>query len=530
MLNIAINTGSYSIKFLNFKIEKKKIIYLASREVILDSDEFNILEDDIVLDLQIKVISDYLKEIDQEYKVIMNASNEMITERFIDLPLKNKKKANLMLPFQLEEDIPYSLSDCKISSTLEPTKDGNHASVNIIKHELLRPLFQKINEYKINPSILTSEISTLETFVKNTTEVLPQAFCILDLGHNTTHAYFFMDGQLKSTHTSYVAGYAVNEIISKAYSISLEEAAIYKHQNSFFLTSDQYEDVDQSQKDFAKLMEDTMAPLITEFDRWHIGFRVQNGVAVSDTFLVGGTSNIKNLPQFLTEKISMKVGTMNFFGNADIKKIDNDEKQKKKFALANVEAHGMMTKSKIINFLTGEYAIQGEADIPLHSMTFIASRMMFISLICILGLTVEGIFLSKQIKSADKKIKGLVKNPILRLNGRDARSALKKPKGILNKLERQTKTINQEVKVLQSSLDINALRSLEMISRVTTGLKVEVIQYQSVSKSDFVVVFKGQDEKAINDLNDILKGSSIKNLFIDTNLAKKTLTVNGSEE
>jgi hypothetical protein len=190
----------------------------------------------------------------------------------------------------------------------------------------------------------------------------------------------------------------------------------------------------------------------------------------------------------------------------------------------------MITKSKVINFLTGEYAIQGEADIPLHSIAFIASRMMFITLICILGLTFESLYLSKQMKSADIKIKGLVKNPILGLSGRDGRSAIKKPKPILNKLNRQSKTIDQEVKVLQSSLNTNALKSLEMVSRMASGLKVEVIQYQSVSNSDFVVVFKGETEKSINDLNDILQGSSVKNLFIDTNIAKKTLTLNGSEE
>ena len=316
MLNIAINTGTYSIKFLTFSIDKKNITYLSSKEMILDSDEFNILEEDIVLDLQIKVISEYLSEIEGEYRVILNASNEAISERFIDLPIKNKKKAKLMLPFQLEEDIPYSLSECKISSTLEPIKNGNRAVVNIIKHDILRPFFNKLSEYSIKPQILTSEISIAESFIKSTKEVLPQSFCLLDIGHITTHAYFFMDGQLKSTHTSYTAGFAINDVISKTYNITLEEAAIYKHQNSYFLSSDQYKDVDEGQRQFAKLMDNTMNPLINEFQRWHIGFRVQNGLAISDIFVMGGSSNIKNISNYLAEKIGIKIGQINFFGES----------------------------------------------------------------------------------------------------------------------------------------------------------------------------------------------------------------------
>ena len=264
MLNIAINIGSYSVKFLNFQIDRKKVTYLSSKEVLLDSDEYNIQEEDIVLDLQMNIIHQYLTEVDEDYRAILNASNEIITERFLELPIKNKKKAQLMLPFQLEEDIPFSLSECQIGSTIEQTATGSKAMVNIIKHDLLRPLFSKINDYKIQPKVLTSEISAIESYIKRTTEILPQSFCILDIGHGTTHAYFFMDGQLKSTHTSYVAGFAINEAISKNYNISLEEAAIYKHQNCYFLSSEQYAQVNENQRVFATMMDEVFSSLINE--------------------------------------------------------------------------------------------------------------------------------------------------------------------------------------------------------------------------------------------------------------------------
>ncbi len=530
MLNIAINIGTYSVKFLNFQIDRKKITYLSSKEVLLDSDEYNIQEENIVLDLQMNIISQYLEEVESEFRVILNASNEIITERFLELPIKNKKKAQLMLPFQLEEDIPFSLSECQISSSLEQTTTGSKALVNIIRHDLLRPVFTKLNDYNVQPKVLTSEISAIELFIKTTKEVLPQAFCVLDIGHGTTHAYFFIDGQLKSTHTSYIAGYTINEAISKSYNISLEEAAIYKHQNCYFLSSEQYEQVNENQRVFATMMDQIFSPLVNEFKRWHIGFRVQNGIAISDIFILGGTSNIKNITNYLTEKTAINVGMLQLFKDCNAQNIDTDEKQRRKFGLTHMLANGFNNKSNLINFLTGEYAIKGQADLPLHSFAFVGVRMMIVTVILVLSLTIERAFISRDIKVTDKKLKALIKNPMLKLSPRNKRNVTKKPKVVLTKLKRETKSINQEVKSLQSSIQTNALKPLEMISNMVSGLDLEVTQYQSVSEGDFVVVFKAKEDNVINQLEGIFKSSSIKNLFTEKDLKKKTFTINGSEQ
>lgn len=530
MLNIAINIGSYSVKFFNFQSDKKKVTYLSSKEVILDSDEYNILEDDIVLDLQLNIISQYLNEIEDEYKIILNIPNEMITERFLELPLKNKKKALLMLPFQLEEDIPYSLHQCQIASSLELTQTGSRAIVNLVKHELFQPFFNKLADYKIRPSFLTSELSALDTFIKTTSEILPQAFCILDIGHTTTNAHFFIDGLLKSTHTSYTAGYAVNEAISKNYNISLEEAAIYKHQNCYFLSSDQYDQVNENQKIFANMMDDIFSPLVGEFNRWHIGYRVQNGIPVDEVFLLGGSSNIKNITNYFSEKIGIKVGTLELYKDSNTSKIDTDEKQRRKFAFAHMLSNGFLNKSKLINFLTGPYALGGQGDLPLKPMAFIATRLALVSLVFILSLSIERIYLSKNIKAADAKISAIVKNPILSFSPRDKRNAASNPSAILAKLTREKKSITQEVKTLQASVRTNALTPLVMIAEMVTGIDTEIIQFQAVSHGDFVVVFKAKSEAIINQLDEVFKNSTIKNLFTDKDLTKKTFTLNGSEE
>ena len=530
MQYISVNIGSYSVKFLNFSLDKKKVVYQSSKEVVMDSDEYNVMEEDVVTDLQLNIISQYLDDIDGDYRLVLNVPSEIIAERFLNLPIKNKKKASLMVPFQLEEDIPYSISDCHLASSLTPTKDGMKALVNLTKEEDFEAYFNKIKQYNITPKLLTSEVSAIENYVTNTKETLPQAFCILDLGHNTTKGYFFLNKELKSIHTSYVAGYSVNEAICDAYSITSEEASLYKHQNCFFLTQDQYAQVNEGQRTFAQLMDKTFEPFIHEFKRWHIGFRVQNGLSVSDVFVIGGSSNIKNVVTYLTENLNIPVSTYDSFNETNSEKIDSDSCQRRKFAMANMQAMGYTRKSDLINFLQGRFTIQGKMDLPLHSVSFVATRVAMILIILVSSLMVERVFINRDIKVADKKLKALLKNPILKITPRDQRKLKKNPKPILTKLKRENKTIKQEIKTLQASVQTNALSSLQKISQLITGLDIEVTQFQSISGGDFTCLLQAKEPAVITQIDEIFKNSSIKNLFTEKNMAKRTYTITGSEE
>lgn len=530
MQYISVNIGSYSVKFLNFSLNKKKVIYHSSKEVVLDSDEFNVMEEDVVTDLQLNIISQYLNEFDDDYRLILNIPSDIIAERFLELPIKNKKKASLMVPFQLEEDIPYLISDCHIASSLTPTKDGFKALVNLTKEEDFKAYYNKLQQYKIIPKILTSEVSAIENFIANTKETLPQAFCILDIGHNTSKGYFFLNKELKSIHTSYIAGYSVNEAICDAYSITSEESALYKHQNCFFLTQDQYAKVNEGQRTFGQLMDKTFEPFLHEFKRWHVGFKVQNGLSVSDVFLIGGSSNIKNIDTYLTENFNIPVSTLDSFNETMSDKIDSDSRQRRKFSLANMFAIGYSRKADLINFLQGRFSMQGKMDLPLHSVGFVATRVAMILLILISSLMLERIFINRDIKIADKNLKGLLKNPILKITPRDQRKFKKDPRPILTKLKRETKTIKQEIKTLQASVQTNALSSLEKIAQLITGFDIEVIQFQSITGGDFTAILKAKDATVITQIDQIFKGSTIKNLFTEKNMAKRTFTITGTEE
>lgn len=228
--------------------------------------------------------------------------------------------------------------------------------------------------------------------------------CIIDLGHKTTKVYFVQDRQIVSNHTSYVAGTAINEVISTTYQISLENAIIYKHANAFMLNDDQLNEVSPEQKGFALLMKQIFNPLILDLRRWEIGHRVKFGTNIDKIYIFGGSSSINNLDNFIHYHTGIKVETL-----PPLLDLKNDyTATDKNFYMAKMMAVSQKIPSSIINFLSGKFQTASNAFISIHSAVFIWVRTTFIALLLILGLTGERfLFLQKQNATTDTKIKCL---------------------------------------------------------------------------------------------------------------------------
>ena len=529
MLIISIDLGSYSVKFITSKIVRKVVTHQSLREVVIDQDELNINDEHALWELQFNIIKEFLDNVEEEYRLIINAPSDLFTTRFTQVPVANRKKAQLMVPFQLEEDLPYTTSQAHMAMVLHQQKKYTEALVAITKTEQFTPFFDKMTANNVLPKVLTTEVSLYENYILNTTQPTSNAFCVLDIGHHTTYAYFFYQKKLVSVHTSFIAGKTISETISQNYSIDMDEASIYKHQNCFFLTTDQLEGVNENQRHFAMLMHKTMQPLIAEIRRWELGFRITHGLQVREVLLTGGSSNIKNISSYLASELGIEVNFFNSYEAVNIDQIDRDEKQLRKFTIANLQAICYQRKSKIINLLHGDFAIKGVMDLPLHSFTYLAIRSAALTALLIIGLMIDNYFIHNNINAADKVITSLTKNQTLNLTNRQKRLALSKPKALHQNLKSKTRLIKQEVKSLQSAVEINAISPLVEIANLLGGSNAQIIQFNGSSSSDFTVVITATDLKELEQLNSTLNASNFNNIFIDFDEQNKKLTMTASE-
>lgn len=526
---ITIDIGHYSIKFIESHIDKKNMIHDSMKETILDLDQINVQEENAIWDLQLRVVSEYLENAPEDYKLIINSPSEILTTRIKELPIANKKKAELMIPFQLEEDIPFAMVESHISATVSPKKQTSDALIHIARKEEFKPFFNKLINYNIKPRVLTSEVSAMEFYIKSRAEFFSTTFCILDLGHESTKAYFFIDGKLASTHTSFIAGKAINENISENYQIELEEAVLYKHQNCFVLTDDQYAKVDENQRTFAKFMGKTLEPLIREFKRWELGFRVKHGYNLNEVFITGGTSNIKNLHNYFTQELGIRVTHLNSFEIDHTPMSEKDLKFVRRFNTGHILSFGHTKPNQIINLLNDEFAMANSFQFPLDSLVLFSSRVAILSVIVFASLLGENFFIRGDISELNKEITPLMKNSALELTARQKRLAATDARSTYNTLARKSKMFEQKVSTLQSGVQINSLSTLHKLTTLIQGAKLELTQFSAVNMGDFTAVFKASSLDELKNVEQIIQGSSFKSIFIDLNEAELTMTVNGGE-
>ncbi|MAZ46997.1 MAG: hypothetical protein CME65_00450 [Halobacteriovoraceae bacterium] len=505
MLSIVAEIGNYSVKIITYRIEKKRIKLLTTENLTLEDETINAqTERNIVWSAKFKLIKDFLDEIDVENQLIICMPPELVTTRFLSLPVKNKKRARQLLPFQIEEDLPYGLSEAHWADRLHTEGELTHATVAIVRQETFNEFFALLKQSGLEPIILTSDVAAYAQYIEMHETEYEQCCAIIDIGHHVTNGYIYQDGLLVSNHQSFTAGNLITEAISKTYEISEDEAILYKHQNSFLLLEDQYEKVNENQKEFAHMMDTVLEPLINEIKRWDIGHRVKYGSTVKKFYLTGSTANIKNIKNYLSEKLKVPVESFDPYKHLDQSNIDQDEKIKNRFSPAVTTALVSTRKTGLINLLKGDYVFDNKYGLPLEPFTFVFSRAMIFALVTSLFFFVNYFVTSSAAKKARGASLNILKNPSLDIGSTRA----KRPEYILSKLEKENKNIVQEVKSIQASLKINALRHVQDVISFLQGRDVEIIYFSAIEDTSL----SRPADKLKHEIDFVIKGNKLEDL------------------
>lgn len=517
---LAIDIGSYSVKFIEVRPERKNYVLVEKLEIILDEVKPHYPNVSSIHDLQKEIIINYIQKKPSDIKIIFQMPNEMLTTRYLEIPGTSKRKTELIIPFQLEENLPYALNNAHFSSRINKKSSSFSVLSNITQLSVFKDFFGYFENKDAQPSILTSEISIMQAYIDHIK--MNDTCCIVDLGHKTTKVYFVQDRQIVSNHTSYVAGMAINEVISTTYQISLENAIIYKHANAFMLNDDQLNEVSAEQKGFALLMKQIFNPLILDLRRWEIGHRVKFGTNIDKIYIFGGSSNINNIDNFIHYHTGVKVEVL-----PPLLDLKNDyTATDKNFYMAKMMAVSQKIPSSIINFLSGKFQTASNAFISIHSAVFIWVRTTFIAILLILGLAGERfLFLQKQNSTTDTKIKALMKRSNLNISTPDRKAYDKNPNRILSLMKKKNKIVKDEVSSILSSQSVNALRPLGVLSKtISNNPKVSLEKFTS-DGYEVMATFSAEDPNELQAMSTVLRGSGLPGLKVSYQTGQTTLTI-----
>ncbi len=516
---LCIDLGSYSVKFAEYSLARKNIVLIQFQELSLAEARMQFDEDISNNQLKLEIVRAFIKDHGSDLKVIFQVPNEMITARFLHLPVIQRKKVEAMIPFQLDDNLPFPLEKIIYRFTLEKEGKGSFAQVAIAEREAFAKFFGLLDTKQCMPSLLTTELSINNSFVNERAD--HSSYLIIDLGHSLTKGYAVEEKRIVANHLSHTASRQIDTIIAKTYGISNQEAVNYKHEQAFIFTESQYEDADGEQAEFSLLMKQTLAPLVLDIRRWIIGHRAKFGNPILKIYLTGGGSKLNNIIPFLSEELSINIERLEL--NHGQLRADNEFSQDPSYHFCYTQALAQNATIRPLNFLTGEFSSRSNQGFPLYSTGFLLVRTSILAASIVFLLLLQNMIISGSTKKLTKKLATMSKNPNLKLTRSDKNKLRRKPDLFLKVLQKKNKDLNSHIKQLKALGKVNAVETLFKLNSLVSGSDNYFLQKFVSEQGLTTATFSGNQIDQLESLKTVLDGLTLNNKGLELNRKSKTI-------
>ncbi|MCY4643604.1 MAG: type II secretion system protein GspL [Bacteriovoracales bacterium] len=520
-----VELGSYSIKFLRGIVKRKTVEYLDSKEKILraailktfdkdstPSNGLELIEPHRLETVQFKVIEEYLQEYGSVEKIIINLPSNYSTLRLVSLPVKNRKKIERMVPFQLDDELPYPLPEAHLAIYPIIVQRGSYTIASSTHIEKFDRFFEHAQHLTCSPAAIVANESIYQKFVLENN--LDDPIAIVDFGHRDSVCYLFYNSRLVGVETSFVGGRVVDDVISETYKIDVDEAIAFKHKDAFFLTMDQMDNVDEDQKNFSLLMKKIFSVFIDNFKRWDVSYQLKTRKSVKKMLITGGISNIKNMPLFLSQELGIQVSHFPYLERTELDNLGLSTVDLRSLVNCYGLSYHVTSKGGLSNFRNGTYAASGEREMHLDSVSFIGVRLLVACLIPLLVLIFENIYLSRIDKNMTKKISKILRDPSLKTTPAKRRKMIRDPENLFKFIEKKNKNLKKRVELVEEISGVNGVSSLAELSRIVkNSLDVELIKFENGNKN-VSAVFKSEDQKILKSLENVLRSRNFDNMKV----------------
>lgn len=528
---ISINLGSYSIKFLRGEIEKRKLRYTDFHEAIINHpDPATTHEKDALSleDIQLNLVHEYLENNPPVQKVLIDLPSHYSMLRMFTLPLRNRKKIEQIIPFQLEDELPYSIKDAHIGLFTIPLQKESYILTLSCKIKDFEQFFKKTQKLPSPPSAILSTETVFQSFILE--RQITDSVAIIDMGHHKSTGYLFYNKLLVATEHSFVTGKLIDEVIGETYNLDKKETITFKHESAFFLTDKQKELADPDQKEFSSLMDRLFGHFIDDFKRWSIGYQIKTRQQIKKVYITGGTSNIKNIKEYLAQKLEIPVYQ---FECDEERKLD-DLSLPRTTTQALTVCHGLSryltTKESLCNFRKKSYAAPREQSLPLEAISFIGIRSLMVSALFLLVILIENVHLSNLNKDLDKKITKRLQDPAFEITPRQRRKMIKKSDSLLSFIKNKDNDLKQNKIIFDEIATIDTLKPLVQLGQIIPNTyPVEIIKFKNDNKK-IQAIFKSKDEPSLDSIKKILESQRYHDAKLSVNSEQKRLELSYYEK
>jgi len=403
-------------------------------------------------------------------KVITALPHNQIGLRFINLPIKKRKKVEQMYRFELEDSVPFKLEDSIVEHQVHPTKEGSLVVTALSPKKNIQSFIHWLMDVGVDPDWLCFDGMGLINLAINAQAGSDQESqgpaCFLDVGHTKTSLAIVHEGRLEFFRSIPWGGHHINHSLALNMGASLEEAEKIKISQLKIeggATSDE-EDIETS---FLQ----AVSPFITDLNHSLIAYRNQQKRSVASLRITGGTAKIKNFDGFLEKNLNIPTLKFKPFETLDIKEDLKKTADQYRFCEAWGRAVAFGRKAPLLfNFRQQELAKQtslNEISEVLQNPN-IVKLVQFASvaaLILFTHVTVSSYLADAELNKANEELKKVFQETFRLVNAKTRNELIAHPEDLKKFIDKKNTELEQKLNMLSK----NKTSMLRLIAGVSSA-------------------------------------------------------------
>ena len=511
---LGIEYGSWSVKAVEMESRWRKIEVIDFHEVRLP--------------LKMENPTQFYKQATEQLlarlpavpeKIITSLPVTQTSLRFLQLPIKNRKKVEQMFRFELEDAIPFKLDEAVLEHMIIKQKTGSLVFTAMAPEGLVKQHIDWLKSLGIDPDWLTFDSQgVMNLFLMHNTSKQSDddrqaegAQIVLDMGHLKTNICIVDKAEIKLVRSIGWGGNNINQSLAVALGLPLEQAEQFKIQELNLLSDAGV------QEDEIQASKQALNAFIADLNHSLVSFRNLYKQEISSITITGGTSKLKGIKTLLESAFNVPVSELNPEESiplkAELKKPDLSRFSeswgrsllfaRKAPVLFNFRS-GSQSKQTSINEVTTVFS--NPAILKLAQYAAVLAFVLF------LHVNIASYLSDKEKTLSNDELRKVFKDTFRMVPAKTAQSLLGNTDELKKFIEQKNIELEQKIK-MAAKTDIPALSIIKAISNAfpaNVRVDVNILQFDDRNFSMDGVLYEGALDQVTNNIKAISHFSDVQ--------------------
>ncbi len=238
--------------------------------------------------------------------VTVGYPGERVLNRRLEVPFTDRSKVDQILPFELEQHVPYPADEIIGDYTLRKASGkGGGADIfaSVVPREDIEEMIRELDAAKLDPRVIGHPIlamSKIEGMIRSSGSLEPML--LVDMGHSKTLAVLVLGGAILGVRSILRGGMVLTRRIARGLSVDMEEAERIKHGAHLF-PAGQGEEGEGRTHEVAAWLREELVPVVRDLK---VLLKTVSADADIPVYLFGGGARLQGLPEFFSAELGLR--------------------------------------------------------------------------------------------------------------------------------------------------------------------------------------------------------------------------------